>query len=208
LGYRLIIAGIGPGSSDYILPAALRAIAEASVLIGGGRALKSYAQPHQETYTVGSDIAGLIEFIRRKLMTGNVVVMVSGDPGYYSLLATLRDSVPTRSLQVIPGISSFQMAFARIGIPWQTARLLSAHGREPDKESLKYEAGQLLSFLTDPKNNPARIAGWLQDQGWPLETCVWLCRDLSYETEAVLQATLQETLDSSNFDSCVMVVKG
>lgn len=206
--HRLIIAGIGPGSPDYILPAAQQAIAEASVLIGGGRALKSYAQPHQETYTVGSDIAGLIEFIQRKLATSNVVVMVSGDPGYYSLLATLRDIVPAQSLQVIPGISSFQMAFARIGIPWQTARLLSAHGREPDKELLKYEAGQLLSFLTDKKNNPARIAIWLQEQGWPLETCVWLCRDLSYENEEILQVTLQETLDSFGFDSCVMVVKG
>ena len=206
--HRLIIAGIGPGSPDYILPAALTAIKAASVLIGGGRALRTYAQPRQETFTVGSDIAGLIDYIQSKLLVSDVVVMVSGDPGYYSLLATLRDKVPAGTLRVIPGISSFQLAFARIGLPWQTARLLSAHGRELDAALLGYEAGQLLSFLTDGKNNPARIAGHLQEQGWPLQSCIWLCRNLSYEDEEILQTTLQEVLCSSGFDSCVMVVKG
>jgi len=208
LEHRLIIAGIGPGSPDYILPAALQAIEGANVLIGGGRALRTYARPHQETFTVGSDIAGLIDYINSKLPVSDVVVMVSGDPGYYSLLATLRDRLPAGTLQVIPGISSFQLAFARIGIPWQTARLLSAHGRKPDAVLLGYEVGQLLAFLTDRKNNPARIAGWLQEQGWPLSSCIWLCRNLSYEDEEILQMPLQEALCSSGFDSCVMVVKG
>ena len=204
----LTIAGIGPGSPDYILPAALKAIEGASVLIGGARALRTYARPHQETFTVGSDIAGLIDYIQSKLPVSDVVVMVSGDPGYYSLLATLRDIVPDGALRVIPGISSFQAAFSRIGLPWQTARLLSAHGRVPDRALLEYGEGQLLSFLTDGKNNPARIASWLQEAGWPLTCRVWLCRNLSYEDETVWRTTLQETLCSSGFDSCVMVVKG
>jgi len=208
LEHRLTIAGIGPGSRDYILPAALSAIEDTSVLIGGARAIQAYAKPHQETFTVGSDIAGLIDYVKSKLLIADVVVMVSGDPGYYSLLATLRDTVPAGALRVIPGISSFQMAFSRLGLPWQNARLLSAHGREPDRAQMGYEAGRLLSFLTGPGNDPARIAGWLQEQGWPLQSSVWLCRNLSYEDETVWQTTLGATLSASGFDSCVMVVSG
>lgn len=204
--HHLTIVGIGPGSPDYILPAALKVIEEASLLIGGSRALQTYAKPWQQSYKVDSNITGLLEFVRRSLLERDVVVMVSGDPGYYSLLATLGQEVPIHRLHVIPGISSFQVAFSRIGLPWQSAHLISAHGREPDPSSLIYEKGCILSFLTDGKNNPARIAGWLRQQGWTLPTRIWLCRNLSYEDETILATTLEDTLQVSGFDSCVMVV--
>ena len=204
--HQLIVAGIGPGSTDYILPEALRAIESASFLVGGSRALKTYARPHQQTLLVDADIAGLLQRLRQQLAIGDAVVMVSGDPGYYSLLETFRRELPTARLRVIPGISSFQLAFARIGLPWQTARLLSAHGRKPAPDSLEYKAGLVLSFLTDARQHPAVIAGWLQAQGWPLQTRVWLCKNLSYPDEKILVISLVEALQISGVDSCVMVV--
>ena len=204
--HQLIVAGIGPGSTDYILPEALRAIESASFLVGGSRALKTYARPHQQTLLVDADIAGLLQRLRQQLAVGDAVVMVSGDPGYYSLLETFRRELPTARLRVIPGISSFQLAFARIGLPWQTARLLSAHGRKPAPDSLEHKTGLVLSFLTDARQHPAVIAGWLQTHGWPLQTRIWLCRNLSYPDETILCVSLVEALEISGFDSCVMVV--
>ena len=206
--HRLIIVGIGPGSPDYLLPAAQRAIAQAEVLVGGKRALSSFARPDQATYVVGSDMAGLVQFLRQQVAERDVVVMVSGDPGYYSLLETLRGQFPPEALQVIPGLSSFQVAFARIGLPWQNARVLSAHGRSPEPAALAYTEGAILSFLTDGKNNPARIAAWMLEQGWPEQSSAWLCRDLSYENETILSLPLADVLQVRGFDSCVMVVKG
>ena len=206
--HRLIIVGIGPGSPDYILPAAQRAIAQAVVLVGGRRALESFARPDQLTYAVGGDMAGLLQFLREQVAACDVVVMVSGDPGYFSLLETLRRHFPAESLQVIPGLSSFQVAFARIGLPWQNARVLSAHGREPEPAAMAYAEGAVLSFLTDGKNNPVRIAGWLLEKGWPGQAKVWLCKNLSYENEAILSVSLADAPQVRDFDSCVMVVKG
>ena len=40
----IIVAGIGPGHPDYMLPAAARAIREAQVLVGGRRALAQFAR--------------------------------------------------------------------------------------------------------------------------------------------------------------------
>ena len=206
--HRLIIVGIGPGSPDYILPAAQRAIAQAEVLVGGRRALDSFARPDQATFAVGRDMAGLLQFLRQQVAVRDVVVMVSGDPGYFSLLETLRGQFPPEALQVIPGLSSFQVAFARIGLTWQNARVLSAHGREPELAALAYTEGAILSFLTDGKNNPARIAGWLLEKGWPDHSDVWLCKNLSYENEAILSIPLADATQVGGFDSCVMVVKG
>jgi precorrin-6Y C5,15-methyltransferase (decarboxylating) len=56
-----------------------------------------------------------------------------------------------------------QLAFARLGLPWQDARFLSLHGRK----SLQI-AAQILPFtkiciLTDTLNTPAAIASKLLD---------------------------------------------
>jgi cobalt-precorrin-7 (C5)-methyltransferase len=206
LEHQLTVVGIGPGSREYILPAALRLIEAAEFLVGGRRALETYAKPHQQSYKVDADIAGLVQIIKRELAVRDVVVMVSGDPGYFSLLDTFRRELPQENLQVIPGISSFQFAFARIGMSWKAARLVSAHGRQPEPTELEYGTGRVLSLLTDGRNHPARIARWLQRQGWPLKTKVWLCKNLSYEDETILATTLEESLQVSGFDSCVMVV--
>ena len=204
--HQLIVVGIGPGSIDFILPEALRAIETAAFLVGGARALQTYAKPHQRQYKVGADIAGLLQTIRQELAVRDVTVMVSGDPGYYSLLETFRRELPQDRIRVIPGISSFQLAFARIGLPWQTAKLLSAHGRKPEPAALVREPGVALSFLTDARQHPAVIAGWLQEQGWPQTARVWLCKNLSYPEETVVAMTLVESLNISGFESCVMVV--
>ena len=204
--HQLIIVGIGPGSADYILPEALRAIETATFLVGGARALTAYAKPHQQQVKVDADIAGLLQTIRQELALRDVTVMVSGDPGYYSLLETFRRELPQARIRVIPGISSFQLAFARIGLPWQTARLLSAHGRKPSPAALVREPGMPLSFLTDARQHPAVIAGWLQEQGWPPTARVWLCKNLSYPDETVAGMTLAEAREVSGFESCVMVV--
>lgn len=204
--HQLIVVGIGPGSADYILPEALRAIETATFLVGGARALTAYAKPHQQQVKVDADIAGLLQTIRQELAVREVTVMVSGDPGYYSLLETFRRELPEARLRVIPGISSFQLAFARIGQPWQAARLLSAHGRKPAPESLAYNQGLVLSFLTDTRQHPAIIAAWLQEQGWPPAARVWLCKNLSYPNEQISCVSLAETLNIDGFESCVMVV--
>lgn len=205
--HRLIVVGIGPGHPDYVLPAASRAIAAATVLAGGARALREFARGDQLQIKVDGDVLRLIRELRAQLVQCDIVVMVSGDPGYYSLLETLRREFPPERIQVIPGVSSFQAAFARLGLPWQNARLVSAHGRRPTDLDLAYDGNGFLSLLTDANHHPARIAGWLLERGWPGDSLVWLCRNLSYEDETVLAGTLTEIREATGFDSCVMVVK-
>ena len=204
--HSLTIVGIGPGAPEYILPAAQKAIESAKVLVGGARALKEFSQPHQQTLKVDGNIQKLLLAVREKLLKQDVVVMVSGDPGYYSLLETMRREFPAECIRVIPGLSSFQFAFARLALPWQNAKLVSAHGRMPPMADLVYEPGRILAFLTDGNNHPARIVLWLQEQKWPEQTRIWLCRNLSYAEETILATTLENAKQVSGFDSCVMVV--
>ena len=206
--HKVIVAGIGPGHPDYVLPAAIRAIREAEVLVGGSRALSDFAQEGQRTMTIRGDIPAVLEFIREALSGSDVVVMVSGDPGYYSLLDALRREFDEECLSVIPGISSVQFAFARLALPWHDASLLSFHGRRPSDAELAYEPGRVIGMLTDTKNSSRTIPKLLMEMGWPEDAKAAICARLSYEDERVVRTTLAEAATEKEETHCVMVVMG
>jgi cobalt-precorrin-7 (C5)-methyltransferase len=191
--HEIIVAGIGPGHPDYMLPAAAKAIAGAGVLVGGRRALAQFAKgAGQKTMAITRDIAAVMDFIRQEAETEDVVVMVSGDPGYYSLLDALRRYFPSEQLRVIPGLSAMQLAFARLALPWHEAKLLSFHGRVPAAKDLQYEQGSIVGMLTDAKYTSKTIPAVLMAHGWPKETRLFICARLSYADEKIVRTTLAE----------------
>ncbi|MBQ7479700.1 MAG: precorrin-6y C5,15-methyltransferase (decarboxylating) subunit CbiE [Selenomonadaceae bacterium] len=205
--HRIIVAGIGPGHGDYMVPAAYQSIRSAKVLVGGRRALSQFAAEGQRIMSITRDIPAVLQFIREELTASDVVVMVSGDPGYYSMLDALRREFPEGVLRVIPGISSLQMAFSRLALPWHAARLLSFHGRRPEMEELAYCRGALLGMLTDGEYNSQKISGLLMQQGWPGKTRLFVCERLSYEDEKILRTTLEEAAKENGTGNCVLVIR-
>ena len=202
----VIVVGIGPGSPDYLVPAGKKAIEQARILVGSRRALDEFARCGVETCVIDRDIAGVLAFIEAKSKETAVVVMVSGDPGFFSLMDALRRRMPAEHLQVIPGISSAQMAFARISEPWHGAELISMHGRVASDEELAYRPGKKLGILTDSQHNPAAIARSLLAANWPADTKAWLCTRLSYPDEKLLSLSLGEAAEIQGFEHSVMVV--
>lgn len=202
---EIIVAGIGPGHPDYMLPAAARAIREAEVLVGGKRALAQFARQGQLTMAVTRDIVAVMEFIRKALAKASVVVMVSGDPGYYSLLDALRRHFPPACIRVIPGISAMQLAFARLSLPWHEALLLSFHGRKPSEESLAYRSHGILGMLTDRTFTSKTIPAVLLAHGWPRETRLFICARLSYEDESIVKTTLAGAGELPETGSCILI---
>jgi precorrin-6Y C5,15-methyltransferase (decarboxylating) len=57
-------------------------------------------------------------------------VLVSGDPGFYSAASALVKELAQYNPRIIPGISSLNAFFARLGKPWENAAVVSAHGRD------------------------------------------------------------------------------
>jgi precorrin-6B C5,15-methyltransferase / cobalt-precorrin-6B C5,C15-methyltransferase len=83
------------------------------------------------------------------------VVLASGDPGFFGIVRALR----ARGLrpQVIPAVSSVALAFARLGLDWDDALVVSAHGRDP--------AQALAAALAHPKTAILTAPGTARDLG-------------------------------------------
>lgn len=204
--HKIIVVGIGPGAEEYILPIAKDFIINAKILVGSKRALNTFANNTCLRKIITGDINSTLSFIRENLIHNDIIVMVSGDPGYYSLLSSLRENFKTTQLHVIPGISSMQIAFARLAIPWQNATLISLHGRKPCKLDLEYCPEKILGILTDTTYTSTTISELLLKNNWPSHTKVYICSRLSYEDEKIIETTIIEALKDKVFTHCIMVV--
>lgn len=89
MAHTLYIVGIGPGNPDYVVPRGLNLIKHATVLVGSERSL-GLSRAWTITYPVTGKLSLLAEQIKHELKSHDVVVMVSGDTGQYSLLPYLK----------------------------------------------------------------------------------------------------------------------
>ncbi len=129
----ITIVSCGPGSPDYIPPIARKAIADADVLVGAPRLLALFPEPDVRRHAVRTDIAGVLETLACYSQSARIVVLVTGDAGLFSLSRSVIKRFGRACCQVIPGISSVQLAFARLGLDWADARIISLHQSIPAK---------------------------------------------------------------------------
>jgi len=80
--------------------------------------------------------------------TTPTVVLASGDPGFFGIVRALRARGITP--RVIPAVSSVAEAFARIGLDWDDALVVSAHGRDPHRALAAALAHPKTAILTAP----------------------------------------------------------
>lgn len=202
--FKVTVAGVGPGGEGYILPVVREAVAAADLLLGGERALSPFFELGKEMLPVTADLAGLAAQLRVFAREKKVVVLVSGDPGFYSLLTYLRRHFSAEELDVIPGVSSVQVAFARLAVPWQDAVFFSTHGRDAANILQALLMPGKKAVLTDKVWTPGRIARAML-AGGARDSAVALCHSLTTANERIYQTKLS-ALDAMEEGDCVMVI--
>src|SRR3989338_5896938 len=83
---KVSIIGVGPGTKDYILPIARREIEGCDCLIGARRHLSIFSSLGKEEVAIEGRFNEILSYIKRNKNKKRLAVLVSGDPGIYSLL--------------------------------------------------------------------------------------------------------------------------
>ncbi len=199
------VVGIGPGSPEYITPAALEMVRDSDILIGGERALKAFEGLAKQTFTIKNNLKEMVDFINRHRANYKVAVLASGDPSFYGILEFLKKNYSKTDLAVTPGISSAQLACSKLCISWHNAAFFSVHGRTI--QGLSRIAGKFgkVIVLTDPKNTPGLIARELVKEGLGARK-IYICENLSYEEERITEWEIGDVPDGVGSEGCVMVI--
>ena len=158
------IIGMGMGPKD--LTAEHYAIIDnADILIGGQRLLDNFDRCIAQKKTIDKNLEGVIDFIKKHMVSKSIVVLASGDPLFFGIGARIIKALDAKNVDIFPNISSVAAAFARIKEPWNNVRVISLHGRDNEGFLLKtLEKENVVAVFTDPKNNPARLAQRLVEE--------------------------------------------
>ncbi|MFD3488140.1 precorrin-6y C5,15-methyltransferase (decarboxylating) subunit CbiE [Streptomyces sp. NPDC058665] len=169
-----MITVIGTGTGTPLSADSLRAVAEATLVVGGRRHLEEAAAVaglrEEIPRVVLGPLAPALDAIARQHAVadgGRVVVLASGDPGLFGVVRALAGRFGAGALDVRPAAPSVAVAFARIGLPWDDAVVVSAHGRDLRTAVNVCRAHPKVAVLTGPGAGPAELGAALAGTGLP-----------------------------------------
>ncbi|MGQ9497161.1 MAG: cobalt-precorrin-5B (C(1))-methyltransferase CbiD [Desulfotomaculales bacterium] len=204
------VVGLGPGAPEYVTPAAWRVIRGASVFVGGAGALERFAPPAAERFPVTADVQAAVRFLWERARAAAVAVLVSGDPGLFSFLGTIKRLAPELPVQVVPGVSAAAVAFARLGITWEDAVFVSLHGRQETERVVDACLGHAKVLVFTGKNfSPAALGRLLLRHGLGARR-VYAFDNLSLPGEQRFGGTVAglAALHDEKFANAVVIILG
>ena len=185
---RITILGVGLGDPGSLTKAAEDACRAADLIVGAKRvtdALARFGKPVRNAVAARD-----IEAILRTTPGENVVVAMSGDTGFYSGTKSLLPLIQDLKPAVLPGISSVAAFAARVGVSWDDALLLSAHGR-PCNYVTKIRRSPKTIVLVGGDRGVVDLLGALTDNGLG-QLPVTVGENLSYPEERITRGAASE----------------
>ena len=140
-------------------PEAEGLLREAALVAGGERHLRSLGVEPERAVLFKGDLSEALSRIERA--EGPVVVLASGDPGFFGIVRLLGERFRAENLRVLPALSSVARAFAHVGLPWDDAVTVSVHGRDPRRALNVCRAYPKVAVLTSPEFGPTELANAL-----------------------------------------------
>ena len=176
------IIGVLDDGAASLTPTALAHIRQADVIIGAERTLALFAgqfKPGARTFDLTGQLKAVPGWVDAAREAGqSCVVLATGDPLCFGIAPYLAARLCTQALEILPNVSTLQLACARLGIAWQDVPFLSIHAKDAGpwqrgagpthglyRLAQAVHAHDRLLVLTSPDNTPARIAELLRIEG-------------------------------------------
>jgi len=176
------VIGVLDDGIESLSMTALAYLRNADVVIGGARTLSLFEREFKAN-VVRHDLTGQLKMVPEWVRAARndhlaCVVLATGDPLCHGIAPYLAQHLCVQALDILPNLSTLQLACARIGLAWQDARIVSVHARDAGEwtrgatpthglyalaQALRAHARLLV--LTSPDNAPDRIARLLLAEG-------------------------------------------
>jgi len=161
----LHIVGIGEDGLDGLTPATRAVVEAAEVILGGDRHHRLAESINAERIAWPSPFSAMIDTITG-LRGKRAVVLVTGDPLWFSVGARIGRAVDPSEIVYHPQLSAFQLAAARMGWSLPDVETLTVHGRPVEQMIAFIQPNVRLLILTTGAETPAQIAAFLSERGY------------------------------------------
>ncbi|MGQ0484179.1 MAG: precorrin-6y C5,15-methyltransferase (decarboxylating) subunit CbiE [Hyphomicrobiales bacterium] len=145
----LTIIGMGEDGCEGLQASARLALQDAEVVVGSARLLALLPELAAQRHEWPQPFAAAVERIR-PLAGRRTVVLATGDPLNYGVARKLLEFIPFAEMRIIPHLSAFSLAAARLGWPLPDCDTLTLHGRDAASiEPFIQPAARLIVLTAD-----------------------------------------------------------
>ena len=203
-GGRVHIVGIGDDGIEGMTGQARRLVDGAEVLLGpeSCRVLLPASLAARLEASTGLD--DLVDRIERHAGS-RVVVLASGDPLFYGTARYVCGRLGKERFEVVPHVSSMQLAFARVKEGWEEAFLANLSGQSIERVVDRIRSSDTVGLFTSEQWTPSAVARALLDEG--IDTFqAYVCENLGSPDERVTQGSLADIARESFGPLNVMIL--
>jgi len=189
---QIHVIGIDTSSVESFFEAKKKPIFKAERITGPQRILDSFKtwlkdkniKNHKFEFIPTDKLNDFIDLLKKDKK--KTIVFSGGDPLWFGIGRLLIQNFPLSNLYFEPAATSFQLAFSRLGKPWQDTQWISLHGRDPDPlRSLLQKRIKIIGILTDPnREGPEEVRKFLTSLELEKAYKFWLFENLGDEQES------------------------
>ena len=203
---KIPIVGVGPDGLAGLTSRSREVLQAAEVVFGSDAALRLLPELQAERVRIGSDLPDIVEKLKSGLGTKRQVVAAIGDPLFYGTARYLCDKVGPDAFEVVPHVSSMQLAFARIMETWEEAYLTDLSAKKLDDVLDKIRSAETVGLFTSETTPPNRVARELLARGIDYFRA-YVYENLGGKDERITQGELSEIQDLRFDPLNIMILK-
>ena len=188
---KLVILGIGDDGLAGLTESARRLLMSADLILGSGSTLALLDSVPARKQVLEPDMSLALKQVREALEHRRPVLVSSGDPLFYGVARYLCDRLGKDAFEVVPHVSSMQLAFARIKESWEDAYLTNLSGRPIEAVIDRIRTAEKIGLFSSDNCSPAWLARQLIDRGIDYFRA-YVCENLGSPDERVTQAELSD----------------
>ena len=201
---KVHIVGIGDDGVDGMTAQARRLVEAADLLLGPGTCAPLLPAPLRSRLEAAAGLEDLVERIEAA-GSKRVVVLASGDPLFYGTARYVCGKLGKDRFEVVPHVSSMQLAFARVKESWEDAFLANLSGQSIERVIDKVRSAETVGLFTSEQWPPSAVARALLDEGID-SFQAYVCENLGSPDERVTQGTLADIANDSFGPLNVMIL--
>jgi precorrin-6Y C5,15-methyltransferase (decarboxylating) len=205
-GPKIYIIGIGSDGLAGLTAHARQLLSAAEIVLGADATLGLIPELAAQKVRIGIDLQETVQLLEANLGRKRTVVLAGGDPLFYGVARFLCDRLGKDHFEVLPHVSSMQLAFARIKETWEEAYLtnLATHPLENVLDRIR--TAETVGLFTSEKEDPAAIARELLASGLDYFRA-YVCENLGGPDERVTQGELADIQNMDFSPLNVMILK-
>ena len=188
---KLVIVGIGDDGLAGLTEGARRIVQEADVILGASSTLRLLEGTQGRKVILDAEMPSALRQVREALSARKPVLVSGGDPLFYGVARYLCDRLGKDQFEVIPHVSSMQLAFARVKESWEDAYLTSLAGRPFEAIVDRVRTAEKVGLFSSDDHPPSRIFRDLLDRGIDYFKA-YVCENLGSPDERVTQGEMAD----------------